>query len=43
MKKAAEKTSELTKFLHEPNSDVEDKIANFNNKGKDDSFEKKFF
>ncbi len=43
IKKAAEKTSELTKFLHEPNPDVEEKIANFSWKNKEDSFEKKFF
>jgi chromosome segregation ATPase len=44
IKKAAEKTSELTKFLQNPNPDIEEKIKGFvdNHKEQDDS-EKKFF
>lgn len=43
IKKAAEKTSELTKFLHEPNPDMEEKITHRSNKKEEKDSEKKFF
>ena len=42
MKKAAEKTSELSKFLHTPNPDIEEKMQPFLEKAKEET-EKTFF
>lgn len=42
IKKAAEKTTELTKFLQEPSQDMEEKITNFAWREKEDNV-KKFF
>ena len=42
IKKAAEKTTELTKFLQEPSEDMEEKITNFAWREKND-VSKKFF
>jgi len=42
MKKAAEKTTELSKFLHTPNPNIEEKMQPFLEKAKQDT-EKTFF
>ncbi len=43
IKKASEKTSELSKFLHEPNSDIEEKIKRISSRQDNVSNEKTFF
>lgn len=43
IKRASEKTSELSKFLHEPNPDIEEKIKKLSNKENNVSNEKTFF
>ena len=44
LKKAAEKTTELSKYLHTPNPDIEEKMQPFLNKERENvDEEKKFF
>jgi uncharacterized protein YoxC len=43
IKKASEKSSELSKFLHEPSPDMEDKIRKLSQRNENISSEKSFF
>jgi len=43
IKRASEKSSELSKFLHEPNADMEDKIKKISQRNDNITNEKSFF